>query len=143
MFLLMTDGAWHCQGTVGQACASSVPPAPLLCSPSTQTPNMHTLPCFLTWPISLEHWRTARPPLIPPPTFQCVCLSRAQSLSLSLSHTLACYFSCAAHCEDVCGQISMALAGRAGGSAPVLVLILRGDRAGVSGHTSNNSTRGH
>lgn len=76
------------------------------------------------------------------PTFQCVCLSRAQSLSLSLSHTLACYFSCAAHCEDVCGQISMALAGRAGGSALVLVLILRGDRAGVSGHMSNNSPRG-
>lgn len=82
-------------------------------------------------------------PLILPPTFQCVCLSRAQSLSLSLSHTLACYFSCAAHCEDVCGQISMALAGRAGGSAPVLVSILRGDGAGVSGHMSDNSTPGH
>lgn len=91
MFLLMTDGAWHCQGTVGQACASSVPPAPLLCSPSTQTPNMHTLPCFLTWPISLEHWRTAPPPPIPPystPNLpMCLSVSRSITLPLSVSHT--------------------------------------------------------
>lgn len=77
MFLLMTDGAWRCQGTVGQACASSMPPAPLLCTPLHT--NMRTLPCFLSWPISLQQWHTA-PPFLPTPT-------HTPSVGLSLNHS--------------------------------------------------------
>lgn len=107
MFLLMTDGAWHCQGTVGQACASSMPPAPLLCTPPHKLKHTHALPRFLNWPISLEHWRTTSPLL---PHLLCACLSLPLSqslflfLSLSLTHTytLACHSSSSTHCEDDC-----------------------------------------
>lgn len=101
MFLLMTDGAWHCQGTVGQACASSMPPAPLLCTPPhklkhTHTPSLSHL-AYLSW--TLVHCSpTFYPHLL------CVCLSFSQSLFLvlSLTHTLARHSFSSAHCEDDC-----------------------------------------
>lgn len=99
MFLLMTDGAWHCQGTVGQACASSMPPAPLLCTPPHKLQHAHTA--------SLSHlaylsWTLPPPtsPLCTPTPYAYVCLSI--TLLLSLSHTLAWYYSSSAHCDDDC-----------------------------------------
>ena len=90
-------------------------PAPCHLHPSSvplhTNSNMHTLPLFLTWPISLEHWLTAPPP---PHHLLCVCLSVCLSLnhptSFSLTHThthththtLACSSSSPARCEDDC-----------------------------------------
>lgn len=100
MFLLMTDGAWHCQGTVGQACASSMPPAPLLCTPPHKLKHTHSLAFSLG--LSLLNTGALFPPFYPHPLR--VCLSLSETLFLFLSHTdtLACYSSSSARCEDDC-----------------------------------------
>lgn len=128
MFLLMTDGAWHCQGTVGQACASSMPPAPLLCTPPHKLQHAHTASlshlAYLSWTLPPP----PPPPFVPPPPMR---MSVSQSLFFFLFLT---------HWHDttpplptvmmtvwwitVCGQISMTLAKCAGWIVSVVVLIL-------------------
>lgn len=95
-------------------------PAPASCHlhpfsvPLHTNSNMHTLSRLLTWPISLEHWRTASPFVPPPP--MCVSVSLSQSLFL---------FPFPSHWHDtltplptvemtVCRQISTTLAKRTG-----------------------------
>lgn len=107
-------------------------PAPCHLHPSSvplhTNSSMHTLPRFLTWPISLEHCPPPPPPFVPPPPMR---MSVSQSLFFFLFLT---------HWHDttpplptvmmtvwwitVCGQISMTLAKCAGWIVSVVVLIL-------------------
>lgn len=86
---------------MGQACASSMPPAPLLCTPPHKLKHTHSLAFSLG--LSLLNTGALSPPCLPPPPV-CVCLSPSlkHSSSVCLSHTLACYSSSSAQCEDDC-----------------------------------------
>lgn len=89
MFLLMTDGAWHCQGTVGQAFASSMPPAPLLCTPSTQT---QTCARSLAFSLGLSLSNSGAPLPLSHPThartsFACLPLNHPPSVCLTHKRT--------------------------------------------------------